>query len=313
MNFSLKSKVKKPSVSADAAKDLFGPDEDSVTAVPQASTDKPIDYLLLKTEMAKSFSQHPAESNLVLVEEDEAKQRQALLRRRDEAMGQFKQSNSSSSKSTIDMKQAGLVVIGSGPVGERGEAKHIARMKETAEVNEKFKNLLKIKVAEREKDKAEAEFGERPEEIVTKAYLKQKEESLRLERELQAGESSKRDVSKMFREMLDSGHYARTNYVEESTSKTSEKSLLERIKLPEPERVDVSAEQVKKVLEKIVPEATKETARAVQEQAKIEASKIIEQLQRLDAGADEEGDREQARLSARERFLQRKKQRIEED
>jgi hypothetical protein len=202
----------------------------------------------------------------------------------------------------VDTKQAGLVILGD-PNLQRGEAKHINRMRETAQVNETFKNLMRIKIADREKSKAEEEFGSRPEEVVTKAYLEKKEESLRLEQELLASETTKKDMTNLFRDMLDSGQYARTNL--ETTKQQVKPSLLDKIsKPPAAEAVDTS---IKKVMEKIVPESAKEVSRAVEQQAKLEAVRIIEQLDQI------EEDRDQVRLSAKERYLARKKQRVLED
>jgi hypothetical protein len=305
MNFSLKTTVKKK---GKPAANLFASEEDEKD-VPVAPTDKPIDYLHLREEMAKRGTQSDDKHQDVGSElVDEKKEREALLRRRGETISGI---TKTSIHSTVDLQQAGLVVVGSGPVGVRGEAKHIARMQETAQVNEKFKNLLKMKTAEREKDKIEAEFGTRPEEIVTKAYLKQKEESLRLERELAASETGKRDLTNMFREMLDSGSYARSKFVDPKAENRTEVSLLEKIREPELKPIEVTKETVKKVMDKVVPESTKETARAVQEQAKLEALKIVQQIELLE-GAEEQEDKEQARLSAKERYLERKRRKLQE-
>lgn len=306
MNFSLKTTVKKI---GKPASNLFSAEPEN-DEIPAAASDKPIDYLHLREEMMKR-SQQPVHSQPEerIDEVDEKKEREALLRRREETISGISKTSVSSS---VDLQQAGLVVVGSGPVGVRGQAKHIARMQETAQVNEKFKNLMKMKTAEREKDKIESEFGSRPEEIVTKAYLKQKEESLRLERELAASETGKRDLKNMFREMLDSGSYARTKFVDPTAEHRTEKSLLEKIQEPQLRPVEVTHETVQKVMEKVVPESTKETARAVQEQAKLEALKIVQRIELLE-GPEHEEDKEQARLSAKERYLQRKRQKLAEE
>ena len=302
MNFSLKKAV--PKKAAVRAFDE-GSDKDESEPTSQISS-KPIDYLFLRAEMEKNRHAVAEEAS---EEIDERKERDALLRRREETMAGGL-SYDKRTTASVDTSQAGLVIIRE-PTTERGEAKHISRMVETAQVNEKFKNLLRMKIADREKDKAELEFGVRPEEIVTKAYLKQKEESLRLERELEASESKKKDLSNMFREMLESGSYARSKFVDTAAQEHKvEESLLSRITAKQ-DQPEVSGEMVKKVLEKIVPESTKEVTRAVEEQARQEAFKIVEQLDKLEGAQDEE-DREEARMSAKERYLQRKKQRLAE-
>jgi hypothetical protein len=299
MNFSFKKAAPKR-----AAVKAFDEDSDKEESLDNS---KPIDYVYLRGEMEKNrnFGEEVNE------EIDQHKEREALVRRREDTLaGGLNYDKRTTSSSAVDTSQAGLVIIRE-PATERGEAKHISRMVETAQVNEKFKNLLRIKIAEREKDKAESEFGVRPEEIVTKAYLKQKEESLRLERELEASESKKKDLSNMFREMLESGSYARSKFVDIAAQEHKvEESLLSRITAKE-EQHEVSEAMVKKVLEKIVPESSKEVTRAVEEQARQEAFKIVEQLDKLEGAQDNE-DREEARISAKERYLERKKQRLAE-
>ncbi len=304
MNFSLKPiGLKKPS-----SKPLFAAeDEDQVEPTADSESAKnPIDYLHLREEMAKRQAQGSAKPpDDVDLNSDERKEREALVRRRDEAIT-GRPIEKIGSKSSADVEKAGLVVFGD---VQRGQSKHINRMVETAQVNEKFKNLLKIKISEREKDKAETEFGERPEEIITKAYLKQKEESLRLERELEASESKKRDMTSMFREMLESGSYARSNFQDTHSVKIEEKSLLQKISETPSE---VEPETVKRILEKVVTEESKQVVRAVEQHAKVEALKIIQQIESLE-GDDEGGDREQSRLSAKERYLQRKRQKMQSE
>ena len=122
MNFSLKTTVKKK---GKPAANLFASEEDEKD-VPVAPTDKPIDYLHLREEMAKRATQSDDKHQDVGSElVDEKKEREALLRRRGETISGI---TTTSIQSTVDLQQAGLVVVGSGPVGVRGEAKHIARM-----------------------------------------------------------------------------------------------------------------------------------------------------------------------------------------
>lgn len=301
MNFSFKKTTPKRA-------EVKAFDEVSDKEESQQDKSKPIDYVYLRGEVEKNRHVHSEEVN---EEIDEHKEREALVRRSEDALsGGLYYDKRTASSSSVDTSQAGLVIIKE-PVIERGEAKHISRMVETAQVNEKFKNLLKMKIAQREKDKAESEFGVKPEEIITKAYLKQKEESIRLERELEASESKKKDLSNMFREMLESGSYARSKFVDIAAQEHKmEESLLSRITAKE-EQHEVSQEMVKKILEKIVPESSKEVTRAVEEQARQEAFKIVDQLDKLEGAHDDE-DRQEARISAKERYLKRKKQRLAE-
>ena len=309
MNFSLKSNVRKTAV-----RQLFESNEEVVPRTEENSS-KPIDYLKLREEMTKQQQQRESavggqSEDLVETIDDARKEREALLRRRDEAMlGKKEESSRSTESAPVNLQQAGLVVLGQ---VQRSESRHISRMVETAQVNAKFKNLMKMKRADREKDKCEAEFGERPEEIVTKAYLKQKEESLRLEKELEASESKKRDMTNMFREMLESGSYARSKYVDAKSEGVETMSLLARITEPVQREGDVKVQLVEKVLEKIVTQETKEAVKAVEQQAKLDALKIIQQIDMLEGGEDEL-DREEARMSAKERYLQRKKLKLLEE
>jgi hypothetical protein len=180
-------------------------------------------------------------------------------------------------------------------------------MVETSEVNDKFKNLLRMKISEKEKAKAEEEFGQRPEEFITSAYIKKREESLLLEKELEAKESlqKKRDMTNLFKEMLDSGSYARSNFIdptEPTIVSPIDIKTAKSVSDAQPE-VIVPATLVKTVLEKVVPESSREVVTLIEEQAKMEAFKIVKQLE----ANVEDDDREEARVSAKERYLQRKK------
>ena len=314
MNFSFKGAPKKKQQVA------LNPFETAEEAVSESVSQKPIDYLQLKVLMEAAQVKAAAgeadpEDQSIEIEEKTHKEREAITKRREEILGSRRSVvETKSIGSTADMKQAGLVMVN--PAKDpsvRGEAKHIQRMVETAHVNEKFKNLLRIKTAERDKDKAEAEFGERPQEFVTSAYLKQKEESLRLERELEASERQKKDMSIMFREMLGSGQYARSKFVDpaaEPAVASADKPVVVAQSTIDP--VEPSKELTKKVLEKLVSEESKEVTRAIQEKARQEGFRIVDQIEQL---VEHDGDesREEARLSAKERYLQRKRQRALEE
>ena len=203
----------------------------------------------------------------------------------------------------ILVSQPGLVMMD--PTKDptiRREAKHIAKMKETSQVNETFKNLLKVKIADREKILATDEFGSAPEEIITGAYRKQKEASLQLEKELVNKEGGKSNVSNLFREMLGSGSYSRTNYHQPQDVLKPTTTIM-----PGPEPIVKNEanelEITKKILEKIGP--TPEVTRAINERAKLDVLKIVEQISHL------EDNRAETRLSAKERYLARKKAKIE--
>ena len=204
-------------------------------------------------------------------------------------------SSSTASTQQADTSKSGLVILGEPITGS--SSKHISKMVETSEVNAKFKNLLKIKIADREKDKAQIEFGQRPEEFITSNYVRQKQESLQLEIELKARESGgNRDVQNLFKDMLESGSYARSNYV-------TEKKIT---KLENQPVINPSTQQVKHVLSKIVPQDAHEVTRAMEERARLEAMKIIERIQENDI-------RDESRISAKEKYLQRKRQRLQSE
>ena len=313
MNFQFKAGVaKKAAAKPNAFQTAFSAEDESDSASSQVAKGKPIDYLQLKVAMetkAATESQLPSEK--VEIEERADAEREAILKRRQEILGGRPESEPKS-VSTVDLKQAGLVMVNPPKdASVKSEAKHIQRMVETAQVNEKFKNLLKMKVAERDKDKAEAEFGERPQEFVTAAYRKQKEESLRLERELEASETQKRDMSNLFREMLGSGQYARTKFDTTVEKASTDKPLVVEANVPA-ERAEPSEALVKKVLEKVVSEDSKEITRAIHEKARLEAFRIVDQIEQL-VENDEEGSKEEARISAKERYLQRKRQRLNQE
>jgi hypothetical protein len=215
------------------------------------------------------------------------------------AAKQLGRSSEERSMKTESLTRPGLVLT-TKDMSRRGESKHIQRMMETSEVNEKFKNLLRMKVSEKEKLRAEEEFGQRPEEFITSAYIKKREESLQLEKELEGKESKSRDIKNLFKEMLESGAYARSNYTSppKPLVPTKPESLA-------PAAIPITV--VKTVLEKVVPQSSREVASLIEEKAKMEAFKIVEQLE---ANGGDEVDREQARLSARERYMQRKKQKL---
>lgn len=212
---------------------------------------------------------------------------------------------------TPSTKVAGLVMMDpSKDPSVKGVSKHIARMKETSEVNEKFKNLLKVKVADREKAKAEEEFGQAPEEFITGAYLKQKQQSLELEKQLEANESQtkKKDVANLFKELLGSGSYARTNFQQPKDQESSKPTQ----PLPEVTSVappEIPAGLVKRVLDKIVPESSAEVAKAIEERAKLNVLKIVEQI----AAIPDLEDREEIRMNAKERYLERKRLKQQHD
>lgn len=319
MNFSFKStSAKKPGTKA---VNPFASQEEE-PEIPQPSQLKPLHYLKIRTEMVKA-TQAVDEEPEVSLEERTRNELEAAKKRR-ELLGLSSSSSSQpvsekfTGESTANLKQAGLVILdASKDPTIKAESKHIARMVETAEVNDKFKNLLKMKTAQREKDKAESEFGARPEEFITTAYLKQKEESLRLEKELEARESSakKRDVASMFKEMLDSGSYARTHYSDSTkqagTDESVSKDILSKIVKPAEATVAPTTEQVQKVLSKVVPESAAEVTKIIHEKAKEEALKIIQQIDLLGVDEDENhATRDESRMSAKERYLQRKRRKI---
>lgn len=325
MQFSLKGKLNPPKpISQNVFKDS---DDEGIKTFPSgvasvSSSSKPIDYLQIRAEMEKARTAGlvaPVDTSVQELSEKE--ERAIALKRREEVMGKSSSWSTSTISSTVNLKQAGLVIINTanrpGVTGDKPEPKHIARMVETAQVNEKFKDLLKMKTAEREKVQAESEFGARPEEFVTSSYLKKREENLRLERELEAreSESKKRDVSNMFKEMLGSGQYARTQYVDSTAcvNKKGDARLLEKITVDQDEQQLRLAE---KVLREVVPEDSKEVAKALERQAREEALRIVSQLDNLmeTTGNGDMGDdvkEEAAIVSAKQRYMQRKKQRLE--
>jgi hypothetical protein len=313
MNFSFTGKRHiKPSTPGAAAVNPFADQEEERKAEPPTS--KPLDYLKIKFYHERKTATEDNTASVSL-EETIEKDREYALKRREEILSRKPKAVLSSS--TADLKQSGLVILHpEKDPGVRGESKHISRMVETSQVNDRFKNLLKMKTAEREKEKAEAEFGQRPDEFVTKAYLKQKEENLRLEKELEARESTKKDLTNMFREMLGSGSYARTNVVDttkESHSTSVSSEILGRIAgTTEDKSLEPSKELVEKVLSKLVPESAEEVQRAIHQQAKQEALRIVQQIEHLVDQEDEE-DKQLARQSAKERYLARKRQRQEND
>ena len=306
MQFSLKS-VKKQATPNSLKANAFASLEETESVSTSSYSSKPIDYLQIRTELEKARAIPVDSSGPELTEQAE---RTAALRRREEAMGKVSEQPSSRISSTVNLKQSGLVIINE-PSAQKAESKHIARMVETAQVNEKFKNLLKMKTAEREKVQAEAEFGARPQEFVTSSYLKQREESLRLERELENRESDlkKRDVSNMFREMLESGNYARSHFVDTNAVKNPQENILDKVVVEVP---DFDERLAEKILKTVVPEDAKEVARALEQQARDEALRIVSQLDQL-ADRTDVVDREETILSAKERYLQRKRQRIHQN
>lgn len=302
--FSLKGGLKKFAPKSNAFESAD--DEESQLASP---SQKPLDYLQIKVDMEKS-SRPDLDTGPELTEKEE---RAKALKRREDAI-QSKPAGPMAISSTVNLKQAGLVVLSEKSSKEKSESKHIARMVETAQVNEKFKNLLKMKTAQRELSQAESELGARPQEFLTASYLKQREENLRLERELEAGESQrkKRDVSNLFREMLGSGHYSRTQFVDPSTatepSRGGATDLLQRISQGD-DIHELDPLFAEKVLRRVVPEDAKEVSQALEQQAREEALRIVNQLDKL-AQDTEQIERDETILSAKERYMLRKKQRI---
>jgi hypothetical protein len=214
---------------------------------------------------------------------------------------------SSTERKSESISRPGLVKLNEEPRTGPKNVKHIQRMVETSQVNEKFKNLLKMKMAEKDKVKAEEEFGSKPEEFITSAYQKQREESLALEKELEAKESSfkKRDMTNLFREMLDSGSYARSNFQENKIVEEPRKSV-DKLK------VEVKSDSVQRVLDKVVSEESKEVVKAIEQRTKLDVLKIVQQVEEIVGNEDDEGEIQARRMSAKERFLERKRQRQNE-
>ena len=322
MNFSFKSTGAKK-LGTKAVNPFANQDQEP--EIPQPNQLKPLHYLKIRTEMVKSTLAGDEEAEVSL--EERTRDELVAAKKRRELLGLSSSSSSQpvsekfTGESTANLKQAGLVILdASKDFSVKAESKHIARMVETAEVNDKFKNLLKMKTAQREKDKAESEFGARPEEFITTAYLKQKQESLRLEKELEARESSekKRDIANMFKEMLDSGSYARTHYADSTkqagTGESVSKDILSKIVKSAEATVAPTAEQVQKVLSKVLPESSAEVTKIIHEKAKEEALKIIQQIDQLGVDEDEDhASRGESRMSAKERYLQRKRRKIIEE
>ena len=212
------------------------------------------------------------------------------------------------------ISRPGLVLLGDQKSDHQKTSKHIQRMVETSQVNEKFKNLLKIKIAEKEKVKAEEEYGSKPEEFVTSAYLKQRQESLALERELEAKESNmkKRDMTNLFREMLDSGSYARSNFHEVKTDVGAIK-VDRSVGLTESaQKAEITPEQVQKILDKVVPEESKEISKAIEKRTRIDVMKIVQQVEEIVGNEGGEEEVEERRMSAKQRYLERKRQKLNE-
>jgi hypothetical protein len=208
---------------------------------------------------------------------------------------------------------AGLVIMDpSKNPSVRGPSKHIQKMVETSQTNEKFKNLLKVKIADREKEKAEKEFGSKPEEFVTSAYLKKRDESLKLGRDLESQErtSEKRDVTNMFRHMLGTGSFARSNYVPVSGTVNADAKRSKPVEITKGLETtlseEVPKELVEKVLSRVVPESANDVARAIERKAHQDTFRIIEQIEQV-----ESVDRDEAIKSAKERYLERKRQKLQ--
>ena len=306
----------------------FGADEESGDE--ETTSSKPLDYVkaMIESEqrraaLAAAEARHEAAASFRDDDEGGDDNKSTLPDRTGVPLGPLgealKGNNNTTTSHTrgqdsVPSSRPGLVVMGQ--VGSNRESKHIQRMVETSQVNEKFKNLLKIKIADKEKAKAEEEFGSRPEEIVTSAYVKQRQESLALEKELEAKESNmkKKDMTNMFREMLESGSYARTNYHEPSVrSETSVGQSDLNKSRGKMESVQVSEELVKKVLDKVVSEETKEVAKAIEARTRMDVMKIVQQVEEIVGNDDQlEEDAETRRMSAKERYLARKRQKMNE-
>jgi hypothetical protein len=78
------------------------------------------------------------------------------------------------------------------------------------------------------------------------------------------------------------------------------------------ESVEVSSELVQKVLEKVVSGEAKEVAKAIEERTRIDVMKIVRQVDEIVGNEAEEEDAEERRRSAKERFLERKRQKMNE-
>ena len=197
-----------------------------------------------------------------------------------------------------DVSNPGLVMMGDPTIGV---SKHINRMKETAQVNEKFKTLLAVKTADREKRNLQVEFGSAPEEFITSAYRKQKEASLALEKELEQSESGG-DVAKFYKQMLQSGNYARSNF-------TQVEDVAQKAELPDLiPPVSVAVADVEKVLSKIVPESATQVVKEIKSRAKTDALKIVEQIANQ---FEESEDPEERRKLAKQKYLERKRAKLE--
>ena len=325
MNFSFKGK---PAAAKKSVSNPFAEAAETEVPIDPNAAAKPLDYLQFRAAFEKAEAEHeqavfdgeepPPVDEAIIEEKVSSKlELEALLRRRRELLSAGSRPEERATGSTANLKVAGLIKLDADKdPSVRVQSKHIGKMVETAKVNDTFRNLLKMKIADRDKDKAEAEFGARPEEFVTSAYLKQKQASVELEKQLEAKEAGgdgKKDVSNMFREMLGSGSYARTNVVAEIVrpkdpvthtvvGKTSDAALASS----EPSR-----EMVERVLHKVAPDGGKEVAKAIEDKARQEALRIIGQIDQM-AEDDDETSRLEARMSAKERFLMRKRQKLDE-
>ncbi len=216
--------------------------------------------------------------------------------------------------SVANTNTAGLVIMNPNKdPSVKGPSKHIQKMVETSQVNDKFRNLLKVRIADKEKQKAEIEFGSKPEEFLTSAYMKKREESIKLGQELEAQESasSKRDVTNMFRQMLGSGQYTRSNYTPVADQKDLNiaASSAREINRERPlDKADVSRDMVTKVLSKVVPESAENVAKAIERRVHMDTFRIMEQIDKV-----ESVDRTEAIKIAKERYLERKRQKLQNE
>ena len=120
-------------------------------------------------------------------------------------------------------------------------------------------------------------------------------------------------MTNLFREMLDSGSYARTNFHDPNIKLETVNKVEKTVDLDhQGKAIEVSPELVQKVLDKVVPEESKAVTKAIEERTRIDVMKIVQQVEDIVGNEGGEEETEERRMNARERYLQRKRQKLEE-
>ncbi|KAF4676663.1 hypothetical protein FOL47_005614 [Perkinsus chesapeaki] len=219
-------------------------------------------------------------------------------------------------------------------------SRHMEHILLTADHRAKETDLIKMKFNRKEREKAKEEIGDEGEAFVTGAYIKKQEELKRFEERLKMEskeqEGEQRSSQNFLRNLLSSGRFARSNANEADRekadeedqekaealddtdkgakskgNKTKEQGVLKEV---EEEGGKVKLDAIPKVLPSYIPKDRSGAIMGSEEQlAKQTLQANMKALEQVESAMSAESNLEDRVMSAKERYLARKKRKLEAD